>query len=79
MFLFQFSLFQYEVVHIETGKTERGTIIIVDLLGKELLASNFQNGKADIELFNLIAPGKYLIKIVDDGFNLVEVLKFIKK
>lgn len=67
------------VITITTGNVEKGTIIIKDVLGKNIASVNFNSNKFTFDLNDFQARGTYFVEFYDENQNLMAVKKVLKQ
>jgi len=66
-------------VTISTGNLSIGTIIITDVLGREIYRYNFNSPTTLVELTSIYARGTYFVQIVNEEGTLVATKKLVKQ
>ncbi|NOQ75715.1 MAG: PKD domain-containing protein [Crocinitomix sp.] len=67
------------LITITTGHVEKGTILIKDVLGKNIAAVNFNSNKFTFDLNDFQARGTYFVEFYDENQNLMAVKKVLKQ
>ncbi len=67
------------LITITTGHVEKGTIMIKDVLGKNIASANFNSNKFTFDLNNFQARGTYFVEFYDENQNLITIKKVLKQ
>jgi hypothetical protein len=67
------------IITITTGNVEKGTIMIKDVLGKNIASVNFNTNKFTFDLNDFQARGTYFVEFYDENQNLMAVKKVLKQ
>lgn len=67
----------FGMLTLDLSPYSHGTIVLSDMLGKEVLRKPFASGKVVLNLGYLLSKGSYIAKVLNDEGNVISVEKLI--